>query len=326
MRYLLLLLCFPLFSQTDVEWYPIGSSYCFQGFSRGHFIEKDTLIQNRTFKILKNYGQGAVYPLTAKDIYITENDGLVELLWNNTIITLFDYNAESGDTVTIFDNLAVSEFDIDEFALYPFEDVDNSYPIAVPQVLNLSYVVMEKFIIDNDERERRLLKVQTLSNINWTFDSVILEGVGARRGMIGGPADVILAYPSLDFRYYCDDNENFFLSSFLTDENVIEYSLIDEGECPYEDCSGPPSSIESTGDEDIPQILILENYSLQLISNSEVAFNVMFYDITGRLIHSQKEVFSNDNIEFSEIPNGYVVAKIFNLETNNQTSLKLLFP
>ena len=97
--YLLLLFLF-LDVHSQTEWFPIGAEWYFewawpfsndyQVFSRRYIVEKDTVVEGKTCRLISSE--------TGKDILYEEN-GIVYYYFNNKFRKIYDFTVKEGDVV-----------------------------------------------------------------------------------------------------------------------------------------------------------------------------------------------------------------------------------
>lgn len=328
MRFFLFLFCLPVVAQTDIEWYPLGSTYCYEGINQGYSVERDTIIENKSCKILDVL---SVSPLvTVEEIILSENGGVVELFWKGLFFKVFDFNAEVGETIHVLENFDLSVYSDEELESFPFINV-HANPNFIPEVLSLSYTVLEIGTLEIDGVERRYQNTDHAGSFiyEWQFGGIV-EGLGSIYvGLLGGPYSPALpdppVYPFSMFTSYCIEEQGYsFVSGFswwgIQDTYTISYEECDNAFCPE-----PTFSYSENPKQENVELLI-ENGRLQLLTNSPSSFSLTFYDLQGRVVLRKEEQYSYDKLSLSNLSSGCFIAHIVNRETGKSFSVKLLNP
>lgn len=301
-----------LFAQSDVEWYPIGSSMCFEGGTWKYTIEKDTIIADRTWKVLAASIHPSDTPPSEIELYVAETDDVVEMYWNEMIITLFDFNALPGDTIHVIPGLATQEFMNSNFSLFPFSITPNA-SASYPDTLRLNYIIDEVDSIEINGHTRRIQKSNSQLTFlpNWLAPTTILEGIGGLNGLFGfrGVISLGAVIPVSQFSHYCFENDYFSMAGW---EDFISGTDCTE----FFDCEPIISGldIEPSNAEFEYHFIVTENL-LDFNSTNPAEKEIAIYNSSGQLILRSPKFFSHHQVDLSHLVRGlYIVTWINNGE------------
>ena len=315
---------------SSQEWYPIGSTMCYQGDVIKYEVIGDTIIEDISFKIIEP--QTSSFLIDSQLLYLNETDDIVTLYWNGLFLTVFDFNALPEDTIVVLNNIGLADIGIigevdteeEERKMFPFND---EYSFTdYPPTLSLSYVVggYEQFYINNDSL--RIQNISTFnSNFGWSICRPILENVGGIGGLFGESEMITLEDDVGSFRCLSSLDLNFTYNDLPDLEFAVgECSTSHVRSCVLPDCAFTTGiNHELTEDSDFDLVSFhYTNNQILIRGNCSHIELLELYNSVGRKIKTiDKSTINKGHFFFSYPIDVYIISAISTYKVATSTKL-----